>query len=750
MRTLLTSRRGFLIGAATVAGGLAIGVAKPLSAADVAGRPWSGDDTGAEFSPWLLIRPSGEIVVRVAPPDIGNGVMTQMAMTLNEELHGDWADIRTEYADTLRDLQSDRAYSKVLGSLSYFSGRSTSDERMQNALLVGATARECLKRAAAERWGVPVEEVSAGDSLLKHTASGRQLRYGEVAEAASQVELAEEPALKPRSEWQTLGKVSRSKLQDPKLVNGSAVFGIDVQVPGKVYAALRQCPVHGGRLARVDREAVLSMPGVLDVVVVDPEEAREPLSEPPPFGIGVSAPQAAVAVIAEHYWQAKTALEALPLEWAPGEGARWASNQTIHEAVMEAVRQAGEITHAEGDAPARIGEATERVEAEYFTGYADHVTLEPLNGTALVTDDRCELWMPTQHTQQAHFVAAAESGLPPEQVKVHQTFVGGGFGRRVFCDDARMVVAVARQFPGRPVHTIWSREESMRQGRFRAMIGARLQAGLEASGYPVGLRIHHAGKGQGVRGLNDTAYLAGGGIPTLQVEETILPLHLMTGPYRGPSYNVNAFIMESFIDELAHRAGIDPLEYRLTLLEPWADKGWAKLLKTVAERAGWGRKLPRGEGLGIAIANWGGEGRPHHGSTAAAAVRVSCSREGELRILQIDAGCDVGTIVNPDAVRAQIQGGTIFGLNMAMMEELEIEDGVVVSDNFDRYPMLRIRDIPGDFHVHLDATSGHERINEIGEPPVGPIGPALANAIFQATGKRVRRLPLRKADLSWS
>lgn len=290
----------------------------------------------------------------------------------------------------------------------------------------------------------------------------------------------------------------------------------------------------------------------------------------------------------------------------------------------------------------------------------------------------------------------------------------------------------------------------MRQGRFRAMIGARLEAGLDASGYPVGLRIHHAGKGQGVRGLNDTAYLAGGGIPTLQVEQTILPLHLMTGPYRGPSYNVNAFIMESFIDELAHRAGIDPLEYRLALLEPWADKGWAKLLKTVAERAGWGRTLPRGEGLGIAIANWGGEGRPHHGSSAAAAVRVSCSREGELRILQIDAGCDVGTIVNPDAVRAQIQGGTIFGLNMAMLEELEIENGVVVSDNFHRYPMLRIRDIPADFHVHLDATSGHERINEIGEPPVGPVGPALANAIFQATGKRVRSLPLRKADLSWS
>lgn len=750
MKTLLTTRRGFIIGAATVAGGLAIGVSQPLTAGSVGAEPWPDGASGPEFSPWLSILPNGEILVRVTPPDIGNGVMTQMAMTLNEELQGDWERIRAEYADTHRDLSHDQVYSSVGGRLAYFSGRSTAEDRMQTALLIGATARECLKAAAAARWDVPVSEVSAENSVLTHRPSGRSLDYGEVAEAASQVTLDSEPALKPRSEWQTLTRVSRSKLQDPGLVNGSAVFGIDVQLPGKVYAALRQCPVQGGRLRKVDRDAVRDMPGVLAVVVVDPDEPRKPLQDSPPFGIGGSAPQAAVAVIAEHYWQARTALEALPVEWDPGDGARWESNQSIHDAVMQAVREPGEVSMAEGDAPGRIAAAARTVEAEYFTGYADHVTMEPLNGTALVTEQRADLWIPSQHTQQAHYVAAAEAGLSPDQVHVHQTFVGGGFGRRVFGDDARMVVAVARQFPGRPVHTIWSREESMRQGRFRAMIGARLQAGLDENGYPVGLLVRHAGKGQGVRVLNDTAYLAGKAIPALQVEQTILPLHLMTGPYRGPSYNVNAFIMESFIDELADAAGIDPLEYRLRLLEPWADKGWDKLLRTVAERAGWGEQLPKGQGLGIAIANWGSEGRPHHGTTAAAAVRVECSRDGDLSILRIDAGCDVGTILNPDAVRAQIQGGTIFGLNMAMMEELEIENGEVVSDNYDRYPMLRIGDITSNFHVHLDATSGHERINEIGEPPVGPIGPALANAIFQATGKRVRRLPLRKADLSWS
>lgn len=750
MNTLLTTRRGFVIGAAVFAGGLSIGVSQPLLAGSVRPEPWSGGSEGPEFSPWLAILPDGSIVVRVTPPDIGNGVMTQIAMTVNEELQGDWERVRTEYADTHRDLEEDHVYSEVGGRLAYFSGRSTAEARMQTALLVGATARESLKTAAAQRWGVPVSEVDARDSVLTHRPSGRTLGYGDVAEAAAGVNLNEEPALKPRSEWQTLTRVSRAKLQDPMLVNGSAVYGIDVQVPDKVYAALRQSPVHGGRLVKVDKQAVMELPGVLAVVIVDPEEERKPLPVSPPFPIGGSAPQAAVAVIAEHYWQAKTALDALPVEWDPGDGARWDSNERIREAVMQAVREPGEISIAEGEAPKRIAEAERVVAAEYFTGYADHVTMEPLNGTALVTDQRLDLWMPSQHTEQAHMVAAEESGLDPDQVHVHQTFVGGGFGRRAFGDDARMVVAVARQFPGRPVHTIWTREESMRQGRYRAMIGARLEAGLDADGYPVGLVVRNAGKGQGTRVLSDTAYLAGKGIPALQVEQTVLPLHIMTGPYRGPSYNVNTFIMESFIDELASAAGIDPLEYRLKLLEPWEDKGWSKLLRTVAERAGWGRELPRGQGMGLAIANWGSEGRPYYGTTAAAVVRVECSQAGELSILQIDAGCDVGTILNPDAVRAQIQGGSIYGLNMALMEELEIENGVVVSDNYDSYPMLRIGDIPTNLNVHLDATSGHERINEIGEPPVGPIGPAIANAIFRATGQRVRSLPLRKADLSWS
>lgn len=743
------SRREFIITASTFAGGLAIGVS-PARAALSDPQPSSGSNEANEFTPWLAIFPNGEIVVRVTPPEIGNGVMTQVAMTVNEELGADWSSIRAEPADTNRNFREDNVYAKVGGIFAYFAGRSTLEERMATALQVGASARERLKAAAAKAWGVPAQEVEAEKSILTHKQTGRFLSYGDVAEAASRIKLNAEPAPKPRSEWETLTKVSRSKLQDPMLVNGSAVYGIDVNVPGKVYAALKQVPVQGGRLKSFDKSAVMGMPGVLDVVVVDPDEERKPISVKPPIPISLSAAQAAVAVIAEHYWQAKTALEALPVEWDLGDGVQWTSNDKVKDAALEAVQSEGEITMAQGNAPEAIDSSARVVERDYFSGYADHMTLEPLNGTALVTKNRVDVWLPTQYANVAHVAAAEESGMDVKAVYLHQTLVGGGFGRRTMGDDARMVVAIARKYPDTPVHTIWTREESTRQGRYRSMAGIKFKAGLDDDGYPTGLLIRHAGRGHGERALNDGAYTAGGGIPAIQLERHVLPLNFMVGFYRAPTYNTNTFAMETFIDELAHETGIDPLEYRLKLLEPWADKGWAKLLKTLAGRAEWGKSLPEGQGMGLAIANWRGLGKPHSGTTAAAVAQVEVSKAGELTVHQLDVGADVGTIANPDGFRAQMEGGTIFGLNMALLEELEIKNGAIVSDNFDSYPMLRMRDIPANIFTHLDATSGHERLSDIGEPLVGPVGPAIGNAIFRATGKRIRELPLRKADLSWA
>jgi isoquinoline 1-oxidoreductase subunit beta len=747
------SRRHFLIGTAAVGGGLAIGVIAPQSEALAAfsnPQPWGGPTGAAEFTPWLAITPDDVITVRVAPPEIGNGVMTQMAMTINEELRGDWSKIRAEFADTNRDILEGKVYSTTGGPLAYFSGRSTSDDRMALALQVGASARERLKAAAAGKWGVPAADVSVENGVLTHPATGRTLTYGDVAADAARIKLDSEPKPKPRSEWTTLTKVSYGKLNNPMMVNGSAVFGIDVRLPDMVYAAIRQVPVHGGRLRSVDADRVRNMPGVLAVVTVDPDEPRTPLALRPPFPMGASAAQAAVAVIAEHYWEARQALDVLPVEWDLRDGAQWNSTEKIYAAAIEAIQKPGTVTKSEGDAAGVMDKQPKVIEADYLTGYADHVTMEPLNGTALVTADRVEVWMPTQHSQMGQFVAAEEAGVTPDKVHVHQTFVGGGFGRRVYNDDTRMVVAVAKKFPNRPVHVIWTREESVRQGRYRAMIAAKMKAGLGPDGYPVSYIVRHAGKGQGDRVLADTAYIASKAIPNVQVESHVLPLHILTGPYRGPSYNVNAFIMESFIDELAHAAGIDPLEYRLKLLAKWSDPGWAKALQTVAQRAGWGSPLPRGQGRGIAVANWGGAGRPEHGTTAAAVATVEVSQSGQLKILQLDVTADVGTIANPDAVASQLQGGTIYGLNMALMEELRVENGAIISDNYDKYPMLRMSDVPTNIRVHLDGTSGHPRINEIGEPPVGPVGPAIANAIFQATGKRIRRMPFRSEDLRWS
>lgn len=743
------TRRKFIITATAFAGGLAVGIS-PAQAAFSDPQPWSGSDEPNEFTPWLAILPSGEVVVRVTTPDSGNGVMTQIPMTVNEELRADWSNIRAEYADTNRNFREDNVYGKVGGRMAYFGARSTNEERMKTALQVGASARERLRAAAAKTWGVPAQEVKTENSVLTHSPTGRKLTYGDVAEAASKIVFETEPSPKPRSEWDTLTKVSRAKLQDPMLVNGTAVYGIDVDVPNKVYAALKQVPVQGGRLKSFDKAAVMNMPGVLDVVVVDPDEKRKPISEKAPLPLFLSAPQAAVAVIAEHYWQAKTALEALPIEWDLGDGVQWTSNDTIKNAALQAVQSEGEVKFSEGDAPAAIEASAKIVDSDYYSGYADHMTLEPLNGTALITKNRADIWMPTQYTDVAHLVATEETGLDVTDVYVHPTFVGGGFGRRTLGDDARMVVAIAKQYPGKPVHTIWSREESTSQGRYRSMAGVKLKAGLDDDGYPTGLVVRYAGRGHGNRALKDTAYAAGGAIPALQVEQHTMPLNFMTGPYRGPSFNTNAFAMESFIDELAHEAGIDPLDYRLELLKPWKDKGWTKLLQTLADRAEWGKSLPKGQGMGLAITHWYGAGKPMHGTTAAAVVHVEVSKAGELTIHQLDIGADAGTIVNPDGFKAQMEGGTIFGLNMSLMEDLEIKDGAIVSDNFDSYPMLRMRDIPMNIRTHLDATSGDKRMSEIGEPPVGPVGPAIGNAIFSATGKRIRELPLRKADLSWT
>jgi isoquinoline 1-oxidoreductase beta subunit len=726
------TRREFVIATATVAGGMSISIQLTQAA----------DGGATELSPWIDIAPDDTIVIRVQSPESGNGVLTQNAMTVAEELQCDWRKVRAEFISARRDFRENKVYSSVSGIGATFAGRATLPDRMQLLLQVGASARERLKAAAAERWSVPVSEIEAKHSVLTHTPTGRTLRYGEAAAKAANIRLRSEPALKPPSQWSLLGKESLLRLNNPAIVNGSAVYGIDVRLPGMLYAALMQSPVQGGRLKRYDFSVIQHMPGVRGVAVVDPDEPRKPVKSL--FDGGENAPQSAIAVVADHYWQARKALEALPIEWDDRAGAQWKTTDQVYRAALATLDQPGEkIEKNEGDALRALELGTRIVEATYLTPFCDQAPIEPLNGTALVTKDRVEVWHPAAMTAHAFLTAAEEGGVGPENTYYNQTFVGGSFGRRIFADDVRLVVAVAKQFPGRPVHVIWSREEMMRQGRYRNLTAARLKAALNDDGLPAAMLVRVC-RQTGQQGISDCAYTAHGGIPNLRVESRGMPLHILTGAYRAPTYNSNAFFMESFIDECAAAAGIDPLEYRLRLLTRWPDAAWKRCLTTVAEKAGWGKKLPDGQAQGIAISNWGMWGQPHAGTTVAVVATVEVTSNGEIRVPQLDLAFDCGRVLNRDAVLAQMQGGMIFGANMALNEELNIEDGRIVEGNFDRYSMLRMADAPRTLRVHFDALSGHDRYSEVGEPPVGPIAPAIANAIFRATGRRLRATPLRK------
>lgn len=751
MGNINLNRRNFLISTAVVGGGMSIGLTVNASVPTTQDGPWGETNTGAEFTPWVSIKPDNTVLVRVATPEIGNGVMTQAAMTIAEELQCDWSKVQTEFAPPARNYREGGVYSAAGGGLAYFAGRSTSDARMKLALQVGASARERLKAAAAAEWKVASADVSAANSILTHKPSGRTMTYGQIAAKAATIKMDAEPALKPQSEWTLLGKASPGKLNNPQIVTGQAVFGMDVQVPGMVYAALKQSPVHGGKLKSYDAEAIKSMPGIIAVVVVDPSEARGVKGGgKPPIPFAMSTAQSGIAVVAEHYWQARKALDALPVTWDDGDGAKWKSTAQIYAAARASLDtpEAKKVEKTVGDVSG-LDKQAKVIEAVYQTPYSEHAMMEPLNGTALVTANSIEVWHPTQHSEMAFWIAADEAGLAPEQVTFNQTYVGGGFGRRVYGHDVRMVVAVAKKVPGRPVKVIWSREETTRQGRYRHMVAAKYRAGLDKDGKPQAMTTRVASTdGLAMRGLVDTPY-ALGQIKNVHVDANYLPLHIMTGPYRGPGYNSLAFMSETFIDECAHAASADPLAYRLKLLEGFADPGYALCLNEAASKAGWDKALPKGQGRGIAISNWGSDGKVQNGTTVCCVATVEVTKAGELTIKQLDVSFDTGRIVNHDAVLTELEGGAIFGLNMAMNEELNIENGRVLEGNYDTYSMMRGGDMP-KINIHFGGLSGHDRFGEIGEPPVGVIGPAIGNAIFAATGKRIRTMPLRKHDLSWA
>jgi isoquinoline 1-oxidoreductase beta subunit len=720
------NRRQFLLTTSVVSGAFVLGFFLPsrqAEAAAIAEQPWTAPTQGGtEVNAWLVIGSDDTVTIRVAQSEMGEGVFTSMPMLVAEELGCDWQKVRAEYASANRSLRENRVYQRMATGGSGAVRRSR--EYLQQA---GASARARLIAAAAQQWGVPANECRAEHGTVLHPASSRKLNYGALAASAAQIKLDAEPAIKTPDQFTLLGQ-SLNRLDVPLKVNGSAIYGIDVRLPDMLYASVMTCPVFGGTLKRYDFEAIKNLPGVRTTVEV-------------PHGI---------AVVADSFWRAKTALEVMPLEWDFGPHAN-ASSEGFRKTFREALDKPGAVAKEEGDALAAIKASTKVVEAEYEVPYLAHATMEPMNCTAQVTPERVDVWVGTQNPEGALAAAAEITQMAPEDVYVHNCFLGGGFGRRARNDDVRQAVTVAKALGGRPVKLIWTREEDIRHDVYRPMAAIRFRAALDANAMPTayfnrsvthsilsGFRPDDVKGGldrTSIEGLANIPY----GFRQYRIEHLIQNTPVPVWFWRSVGASQNAFAVECFIDELAHASGRDAVELRRQLLQGHAD--WLHVLDTVAQKANWGKAMPHGTAQGVAIAE-------SYGSIVGEVAEVSVSKRGEVRVERVVCAVDCGHVVNPLTVAEQIESAVVYGLSAALYGQITIKDGRVVEGNFDDYPMLRLDGMP-EIETHLALTGG-SKWGGIGEPGVPPLAPALGNAIFKITGKRVRSLPLSNHDLNWS
>jgi len=713
-KTTRLSRRAFIVASAAAGGGLMLAFHVPFAARVAQGGPQP--DAPVEVNAWILVRPDETVVIRVARSELGQGVFTALPMLVAEELECAWERVRAEYASANTHVTR----GKVYVSMSTGGSRSVRDshEFLRRA---GATAREMLVAAAARAWGVAPAECRAAAGTITHTASGRTVSFGAVASAAAALDPPREVTLKDPKDWRLIGRPVR-RLDTRAKVLAEPVFGTDVRLPGMLYAAIRHCPVLGGNLISVEEAALRGRTGVHQVV---------PLGD-------------AVAVVADGWWQAEQALAALPIRWEPGAAARL-SSASIQDDLRAALSgEEAAVAHFQGDVAAALKGATRVVQAEYYAPYLHHATMEPMNCTARVTDTRVEVWVPTQNAEASLGAAAEAAGVDPSQVHVYNTMLGGGFGRRgAFQEYVRQAVQIAQRV-GRPVQLLWSREEDTRHGFYRPVSMARFEAGLDEAGMPVAWRARVAapsilaglrpGSVQGgldpiaMQGLDRLPYA----IPNQLIDFVLREIPVPVGFWRSVNHSQNAFFLESFVDELAHAGGQDPFEYRVRLLER-SPKELA-VLRAAAEKAGWRSPLPPGRHRGIAV-------HQSFGSYAAQVAEVSVSGDQTVRVHRVVCAIDCGHVVNPDTIAAQVESGIVYGLTAALFGEITIDGGRVVQGNFDDYPMMLLRHMP---RVEVYPVPTHDFWGGVGEPPVPPIAPAVCNAIFAATGRRVRELPLTR------
>ena len=748
------TRRAFLITGAAVTGGLVVG-AGYLSSIDMTGLDGSINADGTvSLNAWIRIGEDGTITFAVPRTEMGQGVHTALPMLVAEELEVDLGgdNIRVEhpveelavYANYTLGLNVRPeeatgplywAGKKVFGIFPYIgTGGSTSVVAAWEPLRVaGASARLMLAEAAADAWQVPADECFGEDGHIVHRPTGRRLAYGELARAAAAKAPTENPPLKPASEFKLIGRAT-ARLDIPSKVIGEAMFGIDVTLPNMAYAAIRQSPVFGGTVKSMDADVVRSMPGVVEVVNLGD----------------------AVGVIADNTWHAKQAVEALPVEFndngnAGGSSAQWLAD--MHRALD------AEDAHAfrdDGDVDAAIAGSKRVVEATYETPFLAHACMEPMNCTALFENGKAEIWMSSQSPLTGRWGAQRGAELAgaevTEPVTTHVTLTGGGFGRRADLDLSKQAVALAASVPGRPVKLVWSREEDVQHDMYRPPAVSRFRAALDADGMPtawahriVTQSIEHSfgernlpwGGGNGakdqlsVEGASHLAYA----VPKARIDLVDYSTPVPVGFWRSVGHSNNAFFVESFLDECAHAAGTDPVAYRRHLL---ADNPRHRaVLDLLAEKSGWGRPLSAGRGRGLAL-------HESFRSIVGEVVEVTVAEDGALAIDRVVCVVDCGTVINPDTVKAQMEGAILFGLTAALYGEITIEAGRVVQSNFYNYDMLRMAQAPA-IETHIVPST--EPPGGVGEPGLPPALPALTNAIYAATGERIRTLPVTKSAL---
>jgi isoquinoline 1-oxidoreductase beta subunit len=711
-------RRSFLAGSAAAGFslGFAIGPSDDALAQGVA----------PEVNAWVVIRPDDTVVIRIARSEMGQGTLTGLAQLVAEELECDWSKVTTEFPTPGQNV----ARNRVWGDFSTGGSRGIRESH-DYVRKGGAAARMMLVEAAAREWKVPAGECRAENSVVTHTPSGRSIRYGQVAAAAAKIEPPKEIRLKDPKDWKIAGQGVK-RLDTADKVVGKMVYGIDVKLPGMLSAAILDCPVFGGKLKSFDAAAIQGLKGVKKVVPVD---------------------DTAVAVIADTWWQAKTALEKLPVVW--DEGSNGKIQQTDIDKMLAGGLDAEQafVGNQNGDVKAALAGAARKIEAVYGYPYQHHVTMEPLNATAVYTPERCEVWTSTQNGEAALAAVIAASGLPADKCEVHKTFLGTGFGRRGRSDYVDQAVKIAKQMPGTPIKLLWSREEDMAHGSYHPITQCRLTAGLDDKGNLNALHMRISGQSilaglfparmaggkdpavfQGLNASGETSL--GYSVDNLLIDHAMRNPHVPPGFWRGVNVNQNAIYVECFMDELAHATGQDPLAFRLKLMDKHPKN--RAVLQAVADRAGWGKPAPAGVYRGLA--HFMG-----FGSYVAAVSEISLSGDGKLKIHRIVAATDPGHAVNPAQIERQIEGSFVYGLSALIYGECTVKDGRMEQTNFDTYEVMRLREMPKVESIIMPSGGFW---GGVGEPTICVAAPSVLNAIFAATGKRIRTFPLKNHGIS--